>query len=190
MESVAMGSDGRRSAAAAGDVTKPLFGGSRMSDVLLLRNVVEADLDVFFEHGREHEAVHMAAFTAKDTADHDAFMAHWRMVLANPSGIAKTIARGEEVLGSVSSYEESGRPEVTYWIGKRYWGQGVATEALSLFLETVDTRRPMRARAAKDNAASIRVLEKCGFKVIDEARGFANARGAEIDELVLELVAK
>lgn len=161
-----------------------------MADALLLRKVVESDLAVFFEYGRDPEAVHMAAFTAKDPTDYDACMAHWARVLAAPKGVARSIARGREVLGSVISYEESGHPEITYWIGRPYWGQGVATAALKMFLATVDTRRPMRARAAKDNVASIRVLEKCGFEVIEETRGFANARGAEIDELVLELAAE
>ena len=43
------------------------------------------------------------------------------------------------------------------------------------------------ARAALDNNGSIRVLEKCGFAVVDTGRGFANARGVEIDEVVMRL---
>ena len=46
---------------------------------------------------------------------------------------------------------------------------------------------PLYARVAKDNAASIRVLDKCGFKLHDEDRGFANARGEEIEEYILIL---
>lgn len=152
-----------------------------------LREVLESDLPMIFEYECDPEAVQMAAFTAENPSDQDAFMAHWKHILVAPTVSARSIVRGEEVLGSVLSYEESGNPEVTFWIGRQYWGQGIATEALTLFLGTVDTRRPMRARAAKDNAGSLRVLEKCGFRVTGEARGFANARGAEIDELELEL---
>jgi RimJ/RimL family protein N-acetyltransferase len=47
--------------------------------------------------------------------------------------------------------------------------------------------RPLRARAAADNAGSIRVLEKCGFVVTGRDRGFANARGEETDEVLLTL---
>ena len=154
-----------------------------------LRDVVDSDLDVFFEYGRDPEAVRMAAFTAKDPDDYEAFLAHWKRILALPGVLNRTIIRGNEVLGSVASFEMDGQREVTYWIGKPYWGQGVATEALRLLLATVDPTRPMQARAAKDNVGSIRVLEKCGFRVIDEERGFANARGMEIDEVVLELSA-
>jgi len=158
-----------------------------MTDALNLREVTDADLGVFFENERDPEAVQMAAFTPKDPEDHEAFSAHWTKILSMPTVIARTIESNGQVLGTVLSYEESGEPEVTYWIGKEHWGRGVATRALGLFLSEVDTRRPMRARAAKDNVASIRVLEKCGFRVVGEATGFANARGAEIEELVLEL---
>lgn len=158
-----------------------------MTDGLVLRDVSETDLSVFFEHESDPEAVYMAAFTPEDPANREAFTSHWNEILVAPSVIIRTIARSGQVVGSVLSYEESGKPEVTYWIGRRHWGQGIATQALKTFLAEVDTRRPMRARAAKDNVRSIRVLEKCGFRVIGEAAGFANARGAEIEELVFEL---
>ena len=80
----------------------------------------------------------------------------------------------------------SGPPEVSYWIGREYWGQGVATRALTALLALV-TVRPLYGRAAKDNFASLRVMEKCGFQVVGAERGFANARGEEIDELILRL---
>ncbi len=158
-----------------------------MPQNLELRELVDSDLDVIFEFECDPESIQMAAFTSEDPTDHDGFMAHWTKIRASPIVTIRCIVRGEEVLGSVISFEVEGDPEITYWIGRQYWGQGVATEALRLFLETVDTRRPMRARCAKDNVASLRVLEKCGFKVVAEARGFANARGTEIDELELEL---
>jgi RimJ/RimL family protein N-acetyltransferase len=50
---------------------------------------------------------------------------------------------------------------------------------------SVDPSRPVHARVAYDNVASRRVLEKCGFRVISTERGFAEARAAEIEELVL-----
>ncbi len=90
------------------------------------------------------------------------------------------------VVGHVASYEQDGLPEVTYWLGREYWGRGLATAALRAFLQE-ELRRPMYGHAAKDNAASRRVLEKCGFRVTGEGRFFANARGGEIDEVVLVL---
>lgn len=158
-----------------------------MSNELLLRNVVNDDLPIFFEHQLDPEANWMAAFTAKDPTNHEAFMAHWHGILADETKIVQTVLCNGRVAGSVSSYEEEGKPEITYWLGKEYWGQGIATWALREFLTQHNQTRPIYARVAKDNLGSRRVLENCGFTIIGEARGFANARGQEIEELILEL---
>ena len=158
-----------------------------MSNELLLRNVLNDDLPIFFEYQLDPEANYMAAFTAKDPTNQEAFMAHWRRILTDETTINQTILCNGQVAGSVSSYEEEGKPEVTYWLGKKYWGKGIATWALKEFLAQKNQIRPIYARVAKDNLGSRRVLEKCGFKIIGEAKGFANARGQEIEEFLLEL---
>lgn len=114
-------------------------------------------------------------------------MAHWKKILADEKVIARSIVWDGQLAGSVMSYAGSLGPEVTYWLGRSFWGQGIATRALSSFLTDVNTARPVYARAAKDNFASLRILEKCGFTVIDEDKGYANARGEEIEEWLLEL---
>ena len=158
-----------------------------MSNKVLLRNVISDDLPIFFEYQLDQEANYMAAFTAKDPTNQEAFMAHWQRNLADPANINQTILVNGQVAGSVSSYEDEGRPEVTYWLGKEYWGKGIATSALREFLAQKNQIRPIYARVAKDNPGSRRVLEKCGFKIIGESKRFANARGQEIEELLLEL---
>ena len=160
-----------------------------MTDNLCLREVVDDDLPLFFDFQLDPDANYMAAFTAKDPTDLEAFAAHWQSIMVDPTTINRTIVCDGQVVGSVASYEESGRPEVTYWIGKAYWGRGIGTWALTAFLVQANTARPIYARVAKDNLGSRRILEKCGFQVISETRGFANARGEEIDELLLELPA-
>ena len=94
------------------------------------------------------------------------------------------------MVGSIASFidQDFGKREVTYWIGREYWGKGIATKALSRFLRELKVN-PTYARASKDNVASIRVLKKCGFKITGHGKGFANARGKEIEEVVLELTA-
>ncbi|HEX8995672.1 MAG TPA: GNAT family N-acetyltransferase [Ktedonobacterales bacterium] len=154
---------------------------------VILREVQAEDLPLFFEHQLEPEANYMAAFTAKDPTDQRAFMAHWTRNLGDATNTIRTIVIEGQVAGSVSSYEEAaGRLEVTYWLGRPYRGQGIATAALRAFLAQVTTR-PIHARVAKDNRASLRVLEKCGFTILDEDKGFANARGQEIEEWLLQL---
>lgn len=156
----------------------------------MLRDVAEADLPIFFEHNSDRVAVQMAAFTAKDPTDRDAFNLHWRKILSDSTVIIRTILFDGQVAGSVASFidQEFGKREVTYWIGREYWGKGIATKALSKFLREVKVR-PIYGRASKDNVASIRVLEKCGFRIIAYGKGFANARAKEIEEVIFELTA-
>ena len=141
-----------------------------MSNEMLLRNVENDDLFIFFEHQLDQEANTMAAFTAKDPTNREAFMAHWHKILTNETVIIQTILFNGQVAGSVSSYEEDGKPEVTYWLGKEYWGKGITTSALTEFLRHHNKTRPLYARVAKDNLGSRRVLEKCGFTIICESK--------------------
>lgn len=153
---------------------------------VILRAVIDDDLPIFFENQRDPVAVHMAAFTTENPDDRAAFDAFWARVRANEEINIRTIVVDGQVAGSVLSYVGDVGPEVSYWIGRDYWGQGIATAALAQFLE-IQTQRPIYARAAKDNVGSLRVLEKCGFQVIGTDRGYANARGQEIEEYLLAL---
>jgi RimJ/RimL family protein N-acetyltransferase len=154
-----------------------------------LRGVLrQADLAIFFEQQLDPLANDMAAFTAEDPADGEAFEAHWDRILAEDSITARTILADGSVAGHIARFERSGQAEITYWLGRAYWGKGFATRALSLFLEEI-SERPLYARAAKDNVASLRVLEKCGFRIAGEDKGFANARGREVEEFILVLEA-
>lgn len=157
-----------------------------MANDIVLQDVTDEDMSAFFEHQQDAAACHMAAFTSKDPADRSAFDAHWARILGNEAITTKTILYRGEVAGHVMSFVQEGKLEVTYWLGREHWGRGIATCALLGLLEIV-TERPVYARASKDNVASLRVLEKCGFTIVGEDRGFANARGMEIEEFVLEL---
>ena len=98
----------------------------------------------------------------------------------------KVVEIDGRVVGHIASFDLEGHREVTYWIGREDWGRGLATRALQEFLQ-VEATRPLDARAASDNAASIRVLTKCGFRVVGQGRGFAHGRNEETDEVVLRL---
>ncbi|MFF4793840.1 GNAT family N-acetyltransferase [Streptomyces sp. NPDC001276] len=152
---------------------------------VVLREVHDSDLPVFFRQMNDPEALRMAAFTPKDPADHEAFEAHWRRLRAS-SVVLRTVLLDGDVAGSAAVYGEPGEREVTYWVDRAYWGRGVATAALRALLAEVP-ERPLYARAAADNTGSLRVLAKCGFRESARARGFAEARGEEIDEVVLSL---
>jgi RimJ/RimL family protein N-acetyltransferase len=143
-------------------------GSSTRTGGVLLRDVADGDLSTFFEHQQDPVANRMAGFPPRDR---DAFVAHWKGILADGTVTKKTILFDGHVAGNVVSFEHSGRREVGYWIGGEYWGKGVATEALSQFLALAEARRPLYAAVARHNVGSIRVLEKCGFTVVGEEDG-------------------
>ena len=153
---------------------------------MILRDVRDEDLDTLFEHWADPESNRVAAFTAENPSDREAFDARWSRLRANEEVTSRTIEVDGVVVGVISSWTQDGDREVTYWLGREHWGKGLATRALEAFLD-VETTRPLHAAAAADNAGSIRVLEKCGFARVGGGRGFAAARGEEIDEVFLVL---
>jgi RimJ/RimL family protein N-acetyltransferase len=152
----------------------------------VLRAVQDGDLPVLFEQWADPVAMQMAAFTTPGHTDWDAFERRWSRLRADESLITRAIVVAGEVVGTIGSWGDADEREVTYWIGRSHWGKGIATSALAAFL-TVERTRPLHAHVAADNVASRRVLEKCGFRVIATARGFAEARSGEIEELALRL---
>ena len=155
---------------------------------LELRPVRQDDLPVFFEQQLDPLANHVAAFTAKDPSDRNAFEAHWSRVLADPTVTLRTVLLDGRIAGHVGSYfdQDLAQPEVFYWIGREFWGRGIASRALVEYLRE-RTTRPIYARVATDNVGSIRVLEKAGFVRSGRGRGFANARRQDTDEFILRL---
>jgi len=139
--------------------------------VIRLRDVEADDLGIFFEHQQDPVAVAMVAFHSRDRAE---FAQHWAALLADETILKKTIVvlsavsadspAQNQVAGHISSWTSDGKREVGYWLDRAFWGRGVATEALTAFLRLEQTR-PLYASAAKHNAASIRVLQKCGFTI-------------------------
>jgi RimJ/RimL family protein N-acetyltransferase len=154
--------------------------------VIALRPVEDADLDALFDQMRDPEAVAMAAFTAEDPDDRDAFDAHMARVLNAPGSTNRAITCDGQLVGSIASFVSGDETEVTYWIDRSAWGRGIASRALELLLELVPAR-PLRASAASDNIASLRVLRKAGFGIIGTEISYASARYGEIEETILRL---
>ncbi|WP_221470947.1 GNAT family N-acetyltransferase [Allocatelliglobosispora scoriae] len=151
-----------------------------------LRPIDDSDLDALFEMMRDPESVRMAAFTAKDPDDRAAFDAHMAKIRALPDADNRAITVDGRLVGSIASFVLEGDTEVTYWISRSYWGQGIAGRALALLLAMVPVR-PVFAGAASDNAGSIKVLQRAGFVIIGTDTGFANGRNAVIEETRLRL---
>jgi RimJ/RimL family protein N-acetyltransferase len=105
--------------------------------------------------------------------------------MRSSSNITLAVTCDDDLVGSIAAFVLDGRTEVTYWIVDRAaWGRGIASRALELLLDLVPLR-PLYARVASDNAGSLRVLQKSGFKVIGTENSFAPGRKRNIEETIL-----
>jgi len=128
-----------------------------------LRETIDEDLPILFQHQADPVASAMAAFPSRDE---EAFFAHWAKIRGDERVINRTILVDGTVVGGIASFLIEGERDVGYWIDRAEWGRGIASAALVAFLE-VDCTRPLFARVAAHNAGSRRVLEKAGFRLID-----------------------
>jgi RimJ/RimL family protein N-acetyltransferase len=148
---------------------------------MILRDTTEDDLPVFFENQRDPEAFGMAAFVPRDQA---AFYEHWRTNVLGCAEVQKQTAVVDgAVAGHVVSWTRDGRRLVGYWVGRSYWGRGIASEALREFVAHHEKTRPLYAYVAASNAASIRVLAKCGFRPTGDRTTDADG----VEDLLVEL---
>lgn len=153
---------------------------------LTLLKTVNDDLSTFFQFQLDKEAGYLAAFMPKDTNDKPAYIERYATYLNNPTITMRTIKLADEIVGSISKFVIENDAEITYWIDRKFWGQGIATTALRDFLK-IEKTRPIFGRVAFDNYGSQKVLEKNGFVKIGTDKGFANARQEEIEEYIYQL---
>jgi len=130
---------------------------------IIIRDVVSADLPLFFEFQADPMSVEMAVVYARDQS---AFTKHWESIIQSSSVVAKSILMDNQVVGYMSCFKMDDLDSVGYWIGREFWGRGIATKALQLMLTQVQTR-PLHARVARQNEGSIRVLQKCNFQIVE-----------------------
>jgi ribosomal-protein-alanine N-acetyltransferase len=151
-----------------------------------LKRTEKFDLEFLYQFQLDKEAMYLAAFTPKDQTGLEAYVEKFTRFLQEPSIHMRTILVGETIVGSIAKFEIEGNAEITYWLDKNFWGNGIATTALREFL-TIENTRPVFGRVACDNIGSQKVLEKCGFVKIGTDKGFANARQAEVEEFIYKL---
>ncbi len=94
-----------------------------------------------------------------------------------------------EMVGDVSSFLRGNKREVGYWVTRAHWGKGVASKALPLFLPFVMDiypKSPLYARVVDGNIASIKLLQKCGFKPVERDTFYSDVRGSNIEETLFQ----
>lgn len=151
-----------------------------------LRPTEISDLDFLFKFQLDKEGGYLAAFMPKDPTDKAAYINKYTKLLNDPTVNNQTIILDNIIVGSIAKFVLEGNAEITYWIDRKFWGQGIATKALKEIL-TIEITRPIFARVAFDNIGSQKVLEKCGFEKTGTDKGFANARQMEIEEFIYKL---
>lgn len=147
---------------------------------VVLRPVHLGDLDAMCLQQADVEANRMAVTNPRDAAS---FAAHWAAVIRDPTVTARAILADDVLVGEISCFEREGLPFVGYWIAREHWGRGVASRALALLLGEV-TIRPLHARVARTNVASLRVLQRCGFAITGYEMSAATERFPACEEVV------
>ncbi|MEU0135000.1 GNAT family N-acetyltransferase [Streptomyces sp. NPDC006296] len=132
-----------------------------MSEQVCLRDVVQADLEVFLAQEHDPEAARRSNFPPRER---EAFLTHWATtVLGDPSVLVQTVTVDGVTAGNLVAWWDGDRRFIGYWLGREYWGRGIGTRALGLFLEK-ETARPLYADPFAKNTGSVRLLERHGFR--------------------------
>lgn len=125
-----------------------------------LRPIAPDDLAPLYKMQAEPRGCEVAVARPRTRDESDA---HWLRVLADPACVSWGIVLDSRLIGNVVSFRLDGKTYLGYWIAERFWGRGIASEAVRRFLAMVMTTRPVHARVATSNAGSVRVLQKNGF---------------------------
>lgn len=135
--------------------------------LVTLRDVRADDVPYLHALHVDEASARLAAVPARDA---ESFRALWAKILADPTTRRRMILAEGEPAGYALVFARDGHRDVGYWIARERWGQGIATEALRLLLEE-ETGRPLHATVAAHNRASMRVLERNGFRRVGEKEG-------------------
>lgn len=98
--------------------------------------------------------------------------AEWWINEGSKVGIVRAIEYEGVFVGAIGAnrkqFEHSRSAEVGYWLAEGYWGKGIVTTALrqltTFIFENTDIVR-LQAYVFEGNLASIRVLEKAGYRL-------------------------
>jgi [ribosomal protein S5]-alanine N-acetyltransferase len=117
--------------------------------------------------------------------------AWWWIRTGSRSGVTRVIEFGGVFVGSIRAEPRSGEKlnqyEVGYFISEPYWGNGIATEALTLFADELSKTagiERLQAWVYTENAASIRVLQKAGFTKDAESDNVLYKNGRLFEEYI------
>jgi RimJ/RimL family protein N-acetyltransferase len=133
-----------------------------------LREVRSENVPVFYAYQADAGASALAGVPSRTR---EAYAEHWAKLRADPEVLLRTIVTDDgAVAGQLLSFPREGIREIGYWLGREFWGRGLATAALAEFLPLV-TERPVYGVITEANVASRRVLERNGFVLAERREG-------------------
>lgn len=136
---------------------------------VILRPTLQVDVAALFEIQLDPAGCELAGVMPRDLAT---FEGRWSEILdqdrngTSPSAriTPRVIIADGLLVGSINIVPEGGAHWLGYWIAREHWGRGIATRAIALMTEEF-TPRPLHARVAAHNTASLRALASNGFIV-------------------------
>lgn len=148
-----------------------------------LRVTTPADVPALYQIQLDPEGNRMAGVKPRDWAT---FSSRWENIFAEKIVTPRVILADEVLAGSINYFKADGRDAVGYWLAREQWGKGIASKALALLLEEVPLR-PLVARVAAHNPASLKVLQRCGFVITGRKHSPETERYIECEEISLLL---
>jgi ribosomal-protein-alanine N-acetyltransferase len=108
--------------------------------------------------------------------------------LRNRSEIHFAIDVNGNVVGGIGLEKMDGyEAEIGYWLGEKYWGQGIMTSALDLVTEYAFAELGLGKISAyvfPSNKASMRVLEKAGYQFMGRLISHYSKEGKPVDSIL------
>lgn len=159
-----------------------------MDFVVALRDALKADAPVIAELANDYEVAKMVATMPHPYALEDAyvFLDKIKEKFKAGKGHSLAISVGGDFAGMAGwFYNEDNVLEIGYWVGRKFWGRGIAGKAVELILDVIRKECPdateVIAQYMTENPASGRVLEKNGFAIEGSSDGcFSIARDEKI----------
>ena len=109
---------------------------------------------------------------------------------ADGDDLTLAIANGDGLIGGIGLASVRTKPNIGYWLGKPYWGQGLMSEAVEALLafafDDLDVEEVV-ASVFDHNIASLRLQEHFGFKVTGRELDFSVARGNKVPSITTSL---
>ncbi len=169
------------------------------TDRLVLRPLGLSDVDALWPFVSDPELPRFMTWEAHTSREQTAAFAAWAEdARAHDADLVWTIREGEALAGTIGLHGiqrimrawRLDRAELGYWVGGSFQGRGIATEAASAVVrfgfETLRLHKVNVGHVA-ENAASQRVIEKLGFRLVGTQRDHFHRYGRWWDHLAWEL---